>query len=768
MEAERPQRRANQDMDEEVGERPGLGMRRLMPNHRATGRGVGFLQSLRDYRVRNTIITAVRNAGFNQEESATFGARFKRALAALQVDTNLNYRHVDIVKGQLVDQALYDTFYADRANERIVPIWEAIKNRLADHWGQGVLDRLFGNRLADIPATNAQYLAFMERLNNPQRWDEARGSIVPVTIWPRLLRDADHRVIQRFVRAGIPEPEFAAALDENINVEALPDRVFQNAPVPRLPANFSGVGLLGNIDHMGGYTNYQTTVGGIPVAARFPPAFQERIVSDEINSIPSKPINTLKINEQFGDIINQITEKIDGELYKKQEMLVSYKSRIIMAVFDSLRNALKGQKVTSPASRYVFSRFYNVYRMGPTFGQAVLYPIHLKIKFDKDANPIGDDPTDSGFGVYLGKIEEDARVYKMIPFGKKKRAEYEFKVAPYFGYVNSIFGVLKNMVPMDVPQMSVHTYGREESELPASAEDVNSVSLKRLNIQTVGADISDYSKFSAWVASTKEDNRPLTLAIRKFNSEIGRIIATFPGGPDMQVVNQNILDYLEESCNQVAHAIGTYYHMEVDRDVFYSLFRGVTNAMFIPTLHQVLSLVPQLLVSSAPNPGDVFLERIIKVNDANGEAQSFNTIGGLSQYLTNRLQAGGDEVADYIISRQMAGSFLYIPHHLLTNRASDVQMAATAGVEANRITSHFRRKYEALPATVMCSGFPSLGLFAQYIMLMGWIRNFIYALKQERTKISRQRITKYVKADSKNLEKLIYTFGGEPSKFIGR
>lgn len=53
-----------------------------------------------------------------------------------------------------------------------------------------------------------------------------------------------------------------------------------------------------------------------------------------------------------------------------------------------------------------------------------------------------------------------------------------------------------------------------------------------------------------------------------------------------------------------------------------------------------------------------------------------------------------------------------------------------------------------------------------YLQTLVWIRNFNYGTKLERQKISKNRVTNFVNQDSKQLKKLIYTFGGEPLRFL--
>lgn len=55
----------------------------------------------------------------------------------------------------------------------------------------------------------------------------------------------------------------------------------------------------------------------------------------------------------------------------------------------------------------------------------------------------------------------------------------------------------------------------------------------------------------------------------------------------------------------------------------------------------------------------------------------------------------------------------------------------------------------------------------KYLQTLMWIRNFNYGNKLERQKISKNRVNTYLDTDKRQLKKLIYTFGGEPAKFMG-
>ena len=72
-----------------------------------------------------------------------------------------------------------------------------------------------------------------------------------------------------------------------------------------------------------------------------------------------------------------------------------------------------------------------------------------------------------------------------------------------------------------------------------------------------------------------------------------------------------------------------------------------------------------------------------------------------------------------------------------------------------------------ISATVTLDGFQNNAEGAiKYLQTLSWLRNFNYGSKLERQKISKGRVNTYINQDTKQLKKLIYTFGGEPTKVL--
>lgn len=64
-------------------------------------------------------------------------------------------------------------------------------------------------------------------------------------------------------------------------------------------------------------------------------------------------------------------------------------------------------------------------------------------------------------------------------------------------------------------------------------------------------------------------------------------------------------------------------------------------------------------------------------------------------------------------------------------------------------------------------GFNNIADYLGYLQVMSWLRNFGYSRKQEKAKISKTRIAKFVGADSQSLRKMVETFGGDGSNIPG-
>jgi hypothetical protein len=72
-----------------------------------------------------------------------------------------------------------------------------------------------------------------------------------------------------------------------------------------------------------------------------------------------------------------------------------------------------------------------------------------------------------------------------------------------------------------------------------------------------------------------------------------------------------------------------------------------------------------------------------------------------------------------------------------------------------------------LNATLTLDGYAGdVGPYLKYLQTLAWIRNFNYGSKLERQKISKNRVTSYITQDTKQLKKLIYTFGGQPTNYL--
>lgn len=525
------------------------------------------------------------------------------------------------------------------------------------------------------------------------------------------------------------------------NYQSVSDKIRPTKPL------FQGV-VRHNEVEMGNYWNVGSNAGSIPISKKVPPGAFQNIVANELYGIPPKPISELRVQDQFGDVIRSVVDKLDTDLYRKQEQLISYKSRIVMDVFDAMRAELQKLKTPVQTGKYMFSRYYDVYDLGKTFGVERYYPIHVKIKFDKDSNPIGDNDS-SGFGVYLGNVVEGGNVYRMIPFGKKKRAAYEFKVAPYFGYVNSIFGVLRRQASLGAAPFTVSVYNHEgDNEV---RPELNQVVRVNLNLTTPSSEITPATKFSIWLGSLKDDQRPFAVASREYVKAVN----------DM-VWNEGWARVLLEHMKRLGTAF-LLINKNLKQEALTQYLEKWSAAVLGPDdLAYALTLPQKMVNDLMPNAGAVPLDRQIKMNDLNGNVLTYDTIGAFVQSLEVRLNTLSATVVEYL---QDFGSkcFLHIPHTRLVRYPTQEQ----AEILGNTVGAYYRKKLESIPVTLVASGFTRLSDFIKYIGLMGWIRNFIYALKQERTKISQQRVRKYVKSDSKNLQKLVYTFGGEPSKMLG-
>lgn len=498
--------------------------------------------------------------------------------------------------------------------------------------------------------------------------------------------------------------------------------------------------------------------GAIPLRDDIRAYERDEILRQELQGYPSKQESNLRLTSQFDGLVKSTMSIVNTELYRKRELLVSYKAKVVLHAFDILKQRLNQHKVKLPMTKYYFPRAWDTYRLGPLFANVTFYPVHFRLKFDKDMNPLITAANEtSKFGIYLGYVQAQAfQMTKIIPFGKKRKTTYDFKLAPYYGYVDSMFSLLRQQSALQalpltffVPPLAADRLGENYLAAPGGSNGFGTLA---------GSEIGENSKISVWLAKESEDNRPILPSIRNF-------LGTEANWPAINAKIVRLGQDLGYDAGAVQAASNRY--------------QGIYDAQNAEARPDFIRSIPFTLIRDlANNPNEVILERRMKVSRVNAAPIQCNTEGELIAAFAERLGAYANDVVAWWKDRAPAAlqqdaqgnaivNIADIPDpdcvlHIQHNRAN---IAYPEG-DQRRLRLYYQQAVGNIPCSFMGSGFVRFDIFVRYVALLSWVRNFLYSIKQEKTKISQQRVRNYVKNDSKSLQKLIYTFGGEPSKVV--
>lgn len=503
-----------------------------------------------------------------------------------------------------------------------------------------------------------------------------------------------------------------------------------------------------------GYKQFSTPAGGLPIKDGVDSNSTNQIYARELVDIPTKTTSGLAVNEQFGDLVRQLNSTVDTDLYRKREVTLNYKSRVVMDCFDAIRKKLQGDMIKIPTTSYFFPLAYDTYKLGRTFGQAKFFPTTLRIKFDKDSNPIDPEMTGlSRFGVWVGSPAKLSDHWiRLIPFGKKKRMSYEFKLAPYYGYVDSMYSILKVPYPTNDEINVWYPTAEKHRDEPVKVDDVTKFTKRVL---APGPDSDAAAKLGIWFAGARDERRKGFLAMNA-------MIAAVAG---VKVKKDELGVAFWDRIKAVVYEHIGYFVDGATED-------GVANADMTELLRRTYKVasdtqsdvVNRLVIVmksfyQKSEDGTVLDKkiRISKIDGAKGY-DDFGDTSKLTTFLMARVEKWGQAVADKWADD--VDAYLVIPHGLQKTVISDAEKV--------NLKKWFKR-YDPtmIHANLSAEGFENFNDFCAYVGVNSWIRNFTYSLKQERTKISTQRVRTYVNSDSKALKKLVYTFGGEPTKAMG-
>lgn len=182
--------------------------------------------------------------------------------------------------------------------------------------------------------------------------------------------------------------------------------------------------------------------GGIPIDSRIPGSTAIGLARDMYKDIP-RTQSALKPDEQFQDLLGRVGREVDTGLFKYKEDILNYKSNHVYTALNNLKKRLNETKIRIGGDTVVFTAASPTYF--PLAGLNPLFPVVIKLRVVGQPKPLAS----SSSGVYLTNARAPAdvnNVMKLVNFGIARRKEYNFALAPYFGYVDSMYSVLKNPI----------------------------------------------------------------------------------------------------------------------------------------------------------------------------------------------------------------------------------------------------------------------------------------------------------------------------------
>lgn len=250
--------------------------------------------------------------------------------------------------------------------------------------------------------------------------------------------------------------------------------------------------------------NYYTTLEGrggqAPLNPNVAPAQGVAYLNSALGGVvPSQSV--LKTGRQFQDLVDDANDMIDTKLFKVRETLLNHKVDIVSDSLNDLKRMTKdvyNGKIGISRQQLILQEPHKgtFVPMTSVFGVNV-FPTRVRINFQRGWT------SGQNFGLYYifktrgGDAQEDVNTYAMpvMTFGKNYKRTYEFQAAPYFGYTDSIFQMLK-----------VPVLGRNQVMTGALRLTSQGTEVAPTDVYVVRAagDICPNSKFSASVIGAKQ------------------------------------------------------------------------------------------------------------------------------------------------------------------------------------------------------------------------------------------------------------------------
>lgn len=215
------------------------------------------------------------------------------------------------------------------------------------------------------------------------------------------------------------------------------------------------------------------------------------------------PVKILEPQRQFGQVISQVTDLLDNQLFKGREAQVNMKSDIFYRMMRLAVASYKELMITENFGPHLVSTGDFIITRPHFF-----VPISVNVRFNKVVQMRS---THNGLTLYLrvqhvdaqAQGNQDGRVLvPIVNFGKTSKRSYEFTLAPYYGYSDTMYNLTSTLshnaatvyrtgqLPADYTSLCTG------ARLAVKSADVNTF-YNRLSLQLPrNAEISGYSGIS--------------------------------------------------------------------------------------------------------------------------------------------------------------------------------------------------------------------------------------------------------------------------------
>lgn len=624
--------------------------------------------------------------------------------------------------------------------------------------------------------------------------------------------------------------------------------------------------------------------GAVPVDNRVESGQAFQMVRNMYKDIP-RTTAALKPEAQFSDLLNRVNDEVDSGLYRYKEDLLNYKSNLVYTALNTLKKQLNDRKLRMGGDTFVFNNAVSTYY--PTNGANAFFPVVIKLRV-VGTGTILSSPAAGVYVVNSRNPVEVSQVMKLVNFGTARRKEYNFALAPYFGYVDSMYGILKN--PVLIPEEKATNF-RMTQQQTAFSQGLTIGTHHRLTINVGksnalgvgGGDGTDY------LVGMTTAFRAIVTQLASIRDAVARIHGVNVAQPDAQPnlrtitirmthVIQGILGVywntgIEDGRLTVVYADNTAHpllrnanvvafgvSMDVNGTILVPRITGVrlnerqiaanqarllgrvqVDAWYTENIGPLLAMVREKItpevnafwgerqalrirfnqiaqqndfqwrIPEVPDARIVaFIDGILALSGFDSEPALLATYMGAQQVEFNRIFRDNLSILDFWANHLVdfdrplrvpsnadpsATEVIDSKEHLLTYLANrleaqansiqaDYLRAAGAGVgpvrrvgaNANAMIIPWGASAIHMPVPanselrvkVWLEGFDNPLAYIKYIQLMSWIRNFTYSRQQEKQKIARGRISKFVSADTRSLRKVVATFGGVPDTVIAK